>query len=170
MKSQFYTLLSFVILAILVVFVFTKWIDKKSTFNIQTKEISEGEILFIRNAWLPNETNEKMHVCDKYHYIELNFHGEHEENLRTVTSCISTKNKKDIKSILIPFAHIYTFPAQTGEFTTDAYTKIYISNPQKKWPKQWNLQSVKLFNSEKDYFFISKPHVSFDVKSWIKPL
>ena len=166
MKSGYYTLLSFIILSLLLGFVFIKWFDKSAPFSIQLKAGLANYEIRIENALAEG----KRPICDKYRFIELNFTGDQSEKLRAVTNCISAKNKKDVQSILIPFQHIYKFSSQTGEFTTETNTKIYISNHQKAWPKKWTIKSAEFFNSKNDHFFVSEPQGVLDATSWIQSL
>ncbi len=99
--------------------------------------------------------------CEKFQYMELHFSGELGESLRVVTSCKLFADKNNF--LKIPFQHIFTFPPQSGEFTTQIDTKIYIKNHQSTWSKKWKLAAFYFSNSDQDRVLVLKKNLNLDV-------
>ncbi len=94
-------------------------------------------------------------LCQKFQFIELKFKGQQGENLRVVTKCTADKINSASESFIIPFKHMFSFAPQSAEFTTQADTRIYLSEHKKKWSDEWKLETFRFFNSESDHFDIS---------------
>ncbi len=103
--------------------------------------------------------------CEKHQFIELKFTGNLGETLRILTTCRLTADKKNINSFQIPFQHIFTFPPQTGEFTTVSDTKIYISNHKATWSKKWKLTAFYFLNSAEDRAEVKDKKLILDTES-----
>lgn len=103
--------------------------------------------------------------CEKYQFIELQFTGNLGENLRILTKCRLTADKKNINSFQIPFQHIFTFPPQTGEFTTVSDTKIYLSNHKVTWSKKWKLTTFYFLNSAEDRLEVQDKKIIIDAEN-----
>ncbi len=137
---------------------------KKNLFkssDITTELIGDGASIQIHGS-----ENNKM--CKKFQFIELQFKGESGEDLRIVTKCNANIANSELESFLIPFTHMFRFPPQTGEFTTQIDTKIYLSNHQKKWSKIWNLTSFRFFNSEENQFIVADKKLTLNLKDLLK--
>ena len=134
---------------------------KKNFFksnSLTSKIIKEGAKIQIQEL-----DYEKM--CLKFQYIEYEFKGEYGENLRIVTKCALTKEKIKFETFVIPFRHIFSFSPQSGEFTTEINTKIYLLNHQKKWSAVWDLIRFRFFNSATDQFKVSEAKLVLNLKS-----
>ncbi len=134
---------------------------KKNFFKsngITTEILSEGAVVQIQD-----EAYKKM--CLKFQYIEFEFKGEYGEDLKIVTKCILNKTELKFESFVIPFEHIFSFLPQSGEFTTEIDTKIYIKNHQKKWSKIWNLVNLRFFNSAADQFIVPDKKLVLNLKT-----
>lgn len=122
---------------------------KKNYFNLSgvtTKLVGDGASVQILG-------HSKM--CEKYQLIELKFKGEFGEDLKIVTKCKANIANSELEAFVIPFAHMLQFIPQTGEFTTQIDTKIYLSNHQKQWSKIWNLAAFRFFNSDADQVIVA---------------
>lgn len=110
------------------------------------------------------DTVKEVPNCQKYQFIELHFAGELGESLRVVTACrlFVDENKNNI--LKIPFQHIFTFSPQSGEFTTQSETKIYIRNHQPTWSKKWKLAAFYFSNSDQDRISVPRKKLNLDVE------
>lgn len=105
-------------------------------------EMNQGNI----NIDIAKATFENQFICEKYRFIEINFDGEHGEKLHVVSKCKQDRTVKDLASVQVNIQHIFNFPPQSGEFTTEIDTKVYITNHQKEWSKIWTLKKFRFTN------------------------
>ena len=127
---------------------------------IEVSQDSKGIELQIDDNFVNGKSS-----CQKYQFIELQFVGSLGENLRILTKCRLNNDKKSIDSFRIPFQHIFTFPPQTGEFTTISETKVYISNHKSTWSKKWKLTTFYFLNSAEDRLIVSDKKLILDVEN-----
>ncbi|OFZ28807.1 MAG: hypothetical protein A2622_06915 [Bdellovibrionales bacterium RIFCSPHIGHO2_01_FULL_40_29] len=156
-------LLSVGIISILGFLVYKKTSFFKTPFSVQTEMTDQGVILDIENTSL----GKKKYLCDKYQFIEVYFQGELGEKLKIVRRCLIQKNRADLADFEIPFLHMFSFSPQSGEFTTDVNTKIYLTNHQKRWSKKWNLIQILFFNSETS-FELQNKNITLDLEHLLK--
>ena len=137
---------------------------KKNFFksnSLTSKIIKEGAKIQIQEP-------DYKKMCLKFQYLEFEFKGEYGENLRIVTKCAFSKEKVKFEPFLIPFKHIFSFLPQSGEFTTEIDTKIYLLNHQKKWSQVWNLVRFRFFNSGADQYKVSEKKLVLNLKNFTK--
>lgn len=129
--------------------------------NIMSKLVVDGTLIQIQGS-------DHGKKCEKFQFIELRFKGEFGEDLKIVSACTVDSANSELESFLIPFTHMFRFPPQTGEFTTQISTKIYLSNHQKQWSIIWNLIGFRFFNSETDQFKVMDKKLILDLKNLTK--
>ncbi len=128
--------------------------------SIEVLQNSKGIEIQINDNLVNGESS-----CQKYQFIELQFVGSLGENLRILTKCQLNEDKKSINPFSIPFQHIFSFPPQTGEFTTNSETKIYISGHQPTWSKKWKLITFYFLNSVEDRLMVQDKKLILDVEN-----
>lgn len=137
------------------------WIHQSN--SIEISKDSSGIALQIDDKLANGKSS-----CQKYQFIELQFIGSLGENLRILTKCKLSDDKKSIDAFSIPFQHIFTFPPQTGEFTVISETKIYISNHKSKWSKKWKLSTFYFLNSVEDRLIVEDKKLILDVENLLE--
>ena len=153
-----------IILLVVILGILSSLAYKKNFFrtrSITTEIVGDGASIQIHG-------NKDSKMCEKFQFIELKFTGELGEDLKIVTKCNTNLANSELESFLIPFTHMFRFPPQTGEFTTQIDTKIYLSNHQKQWSRIWSLIGFRFFNSEADQLIVRDRKLILDLKNLTK--
>lgn len=114
-------------------------------------EMNQGNV----NIDIAKATLKNQFICKKYQFIDLNFEGERGEKLHVVSKCKQDDKVKDLVSVQVNIQHIFNFPPQSGEFTTEIDTKVYITNHQKEWSKIWALKKFRFTNMTNDGYEVN---------------
>ncbi len=153
------------IVGILIFAGYSQWIQLHGFFALKYKIVEAGLQVTIEKAFLQEP---KIGICNEYHFVEMNFVADNDTRLKIVATCRHNNKKYDLLPVTIPFQHIYKFPVQDGEFTTDELTKVYIMNHKKNWPPSWKLLSLEFYNEPMKKFPIANIEADINAKSWLK--
>lgn len=144
-----------------------KQIGKSAGLSADSNSLEDAVEVQLSNFALKAEGGSKR-ICETYFYIDLVFRAEDQSTLTLKMPCKPQEaNPEQMLTARIPFKHIYSFPPQSGEFTTEATNRVLVADIKDTWPTKWVLETAKFTNETPEMVLEQKASLTINSDSYL---